>query len=96
MRVTVPDYYEDFRCLAGACPHTCCEKWEVVIDEDTAALYHLNQGAEESAGGEELGELPLTSRILLGTLAGVWALMIAYVAICAIKKKKLAKAAQRR
>ena len=37
MRVTVPDYYEDFRCLAGACPHTCCEKWEVVIDEDTAA-----------------------------------------------------------
>ena len=63
---------------------------------DTAALYHLNQGAEESGGGEELGELPLTSRILLGTLAGVWALMIAYVAICAIKKKKLARAAQRR
>ena len=63
---------------------------------DTAALYHLNQGAEESGGGDELGELPLTSRILLGTLAGVWALMIAYVAICAIKKKKLARAAQRR
>ena len=32
----VPDYYEQFRCLAGACPHTCCAKWEVVIDEDTA------------------------------------------------------------
>ena len=44
MRVTVPDYYEDFRCLAGACPHTCCEKWEVVIDEDTAALYQTVSG----------------------------------------------------
>ena len=38
MRVTVPDFYERFRCLAGKCPHTCCEKWEVVIDEDSAAL----------------------------------------------------------
>lgn len=39
MRIRVPDYYEQFRCLAGACPHTCCEKWEVVIDEETARLY---------------------------------------------------------
>ena len=44
MRVTVPDYYEDFRCLAGACPHTCCEKWEVVIDEDSAAFYQTVPG----------------------------------------------------
>ena len=39
MRVREPDYYGAFRCLAGACPHTCCEKWEVVIDEETARLY---------------------------------------------------------
>ena len=39
MRIRVPDYYDRFRCLAGACPHTCCEKWEVVIDPETAALY---------------------------------------------------------
>ena len=44
MRVTVPDYYENFRCLAGKCPHTCCEKWEVVIDEDSAALYQTVPG----------------------------------------------------
>ncbi len=44
MRVTVPDYYEQFRCLAGACPHTCCEKWEVVIDGDTGALYETVPG----------------------------------------------------
>ena len=50
MRVTVPDYYENFRCLAGSCPHTCCEKWEVVIDEETAARY----GAVPGALGEKL------------------------------------------
>lgn len=44
MLTRVPDYYEQFRCLAGACPHTCCEKWEVVLDEDTAALYKTVPG----------------------------------------------------
>lgn len=39
MRIREPDYYGQFQCLAGACPHTCCEKWEVVIDEETARLY---------------------------------------------------------
>lgn len=44
MRVTVPDYYERFHCLAGACPHSCCEKWEVVIDEASACRYTQVQG----------------------------------------------------
>ena len=39
MLTRVPDYYEAFHCLAGACPHTCCEKWEVVIDPETARRY---------------------------------------------------------
>jgi len=39
MLLRVPDYYDRFECLAGGCPHSCCEKWEVVIDEDHAALY---------------------------------------------------------
>lgn len=45
MLVRVPDYYEDFRCLAGECPHTCCEKWEVVIDDETARRYAEVPGA---------------------------------------------------
>lgn len=45
MLVRVPDYYENFRCLAGACPHTCCEKWEVVIDGETARRYAEVPGA---------------------------------------------------
>ena len=39
MLIRVPDYYDQFRCLAGTCPHTCCEAWEVVIDQETAARY---------------------------------------------------------
>lgn len=45
MVTRVPDYYEKFHCLAGACPHTCCEKWEVVIDEETACRYAGVPGA---------------------------------------------------
>ena len=45
MVVRVPDYFEEFRCLAGACPHTCCAKWEVVIDEATAQRYEKVPGA---------------------------------------------------
>ena len=44
MLVRVPDYFEQFQCLAGACPHTCCEKWEVVIDEESAAFYQTVPG----------------------------------------------------
>lgn len=35
MKLRVPDYFDDFSCLAGACPHSCCMEWEVVLDEDT-------------------------------------------------------------
>ena len=41
----VPDYYKDFHCLAGSCPHSCCEAWEVVLDGDTAARYRCVPGA---------------------------------------------------
>ena len=44
MLTRTPDYYGDFRCLAGECPHTCCAKWEVVIDPDTAACYAAVEG----------------------------------------------------
>ena len=44
MLTRMPDYYEKFHCLAGACPHTCCEKWEVVIDEETACRYFAVPG----------------------------------------------------
>lgn len=53
MLTRVPDYYEAFHCLAGACPHTCCEKWKVVVDEETARRYQETPGSlgEPAAGG---------------------------------------------
>lgn len=45
MLTRVPDYYEAFHCLAGACPHTCCEKWKVVVDEETARRYQETPGS---------------------------------------------------
>ena len=39
MLIRTADYYPRFRCLAGACPHTCCAGWEVEVDEDTACRY---------------------------------------------------------
>lgn len=39
MLVRVPDYYPHFRCLADRCPHSCCEKWEIVLDDEHISLY---------------------------------------------------------
>ena len=44
MLLRVPEYYDRFVCLAGDCPHSCCEKWEVVIDEDHACRYAAAEG----------------------------------------------------
>lgn len=50
MKTVVPDYFHQFRCLAGDCPDTCCGPWEIVIDEDTAARYR----AMEDPLGEQI------------------------------------------
>ncbi len=45
MKTFVPDYYNDFHCIADKCRHNCCIGWEIDIDEDTLSLY-------ESIGGK--------------------------------------------
>lgn len=45
MRITKPDYYDRFHCLAGGCPDSCCKEWEVQVDADAAALYRKLPGA---------------------------------------------------
>ena len=39
MYQTRPDDYAAFRCLAGACPQTCCAAWEIVVDPDVQDAY---------------------------------------------------------
>jgi len=35
MKIVTPDYYSGFRCIAGACRHSCCVGWEIDIDPDS-------------------------------------------------------------
>lgn len=59
MELHIPGYYHKFRCLAGACPHTCCAWWEVPVDPSSAAFYRSVPGtlgerlrAALTAGGD--------------------------------------------
>lgn len=36
--------FEDFRCIAGACPDTCCAGWEVDLDDAILAKYETLPG----------------------------------------------------
>lgn len=39
MLFVVPDYYDDFHCIAGQCRHSCCIGWEIDIDEECFGYY---------------------------------------------------------
>ena len=45
MIYTVPEYYNQFQCLASACPATCCAGWQIVIDEKTQEKYRNYKGS---------------------------------------------------
>ena len=44
MILEYPEYFEEFHCIGGACPDTCCAGWEVDIDPDTAEYYRQVRG----------------------------------------------------
>ena len=48
MILRVPDYFDEFECIAGRCRHSCCAGWEVEIDEKTFDYY---KAAAEYVGG---------------------------------------------
>ena len=45
MKIRVPSYFKDFKCIASACEDTCCAGWQVVIDEEAHACYQNAEGA---------------------------------------------------
>lgn len=48
--------------------------------KDVTSLYHLDQiSASEASGKTDLGPLPMESKILLGTLAFIWLLILCYL-----------------
>ena len=44
MTLVYPDYYNDFRCIADKCRHSCCIGWEIDIDEESLDFYSKTQG----------------------------------------------------
>lgn len=45
MRVLIPSFYKNFKCIADKCTDSCCVGWEIDIDPDTHEYY-------KSVGGE--------------------------------------------
>lgn len=44
MKIYTPNYYKNFKCIAGKCNHNCCIGWEIDIDEDTYEYYQSIHG----------------------------------------------------
>lgn len=44
MRTVFPDYYDQFRCIAGSCRHSCCVGWEIDVDEQSLERYKAVPG----------------------------------------------------
>ena len=44
MLITKPSYFDTFRCIAGACPDSCCKEWDVQVDAAAAAHYRALPG----------------------------------------------------
>lgn len=40
-----PEYYDEFKCLMGACHDTCCRDWEIVIDDASMKRFLKMPGA---------------------------------------------------
>lgn len=46
--ITYPDYLKEFTCSGGKCPDTCCQGWEIDIDDKTWKTYQKFQKEKES------------------------------------------------
>ena len=54
---------------------------------DITSLYHLDEYGALSQGEQDLGPLPLTARVLLGALGGVWILILLWLGWSKLKKR---------
>lgn len=44
MKIRVPKYFKDFKCIASECEDTCCAGWGIVIDDETYKKYQKVEG----------------------------------------------------
>lgn len=43
MKLYAPKYYENFKCIADKCTHSCCVGWEIDIDDTTLSKYEKSK-----------------------------------------------------
>lgn len=51
LELVEPDYIQEFACLAGDCPDTCCANWEIAFDEAACARYATAGADADVAAG---------------------------------------------
>ncbi|MCH5303859.1 MAG: flagellin lysine-N-methylase [Ruminococcus sp.] len=44
MKNIYPSYYENFKCIANRCPDSCCQGWDVVVDDKSHSFYNSING----------------------------------------------------
>ena len=44
MKITRPDFYSEFKCIASECTDSCCIGWDIYIDEFTNEIYENIEG----------------------------------------------------
>ena len=45
MKIKVPSYFKEFKCIASQCEDTCCAGWDIVVDEEAFNYYKMLDGA---------------------------------------------------
>lgn len=40
------NFYDEFKCIASACPITCCREWKIAVDETTCAKWEQTEWRE--------------------------------------------------
>ena len=91
MILRIPDYFEDFHCIADKCPDNCCVGGELEIDEATFAYYEsvpgsFGQRLRESIAEAEDAEDGRTSRTFCLQVDGRCPFLLAN-GLCEISQK---------
>lgn len=44
MKMLMPFYYQEFKCIGEKCPDSCCKGWRITVDEDSWRRYQTLEG----------------------------------------------------
>lgn len=73
MELIEPSYYRAFRCLAAACPDSCCKEWDIDIDDASARRYRALGGDLGALLRDRLADTPSGTVLLqIGGRCPMW------------------------